>query len=98
MYMHINIELLPSPIDDCINEISYFLGRGFISVPETVSSFLLGMEAHPKPACFPGAMVTWSVPANHLFVRGQDMSLFVISHKTPAQWFLSQAVPQIILL
>lgn len=66
MVMCKDIELLPSPIDDYINAISYFLGRSFISIPETVSSFLLGIKAHPNPACFPRAMVTRLASANHL--------------------------------
>lgn len=68
LYMLIckDIELLPSPIDDYSNMISYFLGRGFISIPETVTSFLLGMAAHPNSACYPRAMVTCSASASHL--------------------------------
>lgn len=66
MLMCQDIELLPSPIDDCINVTSYFLGRGFISIPETVSHFLLRMEAHPNPACYPRAMVTCLASANHV--------------------------------
>lgn len=69
-----NIELLPSPIDDCIDVISYFLGRDFISIPETFSSFLLGTEAHPTQACSPRAMVTCLASANHL-LSGAKMCL-----------------------
>lgn len=64
--MHMNIELLSSPVDNCINATSYFLGRGFILIPETVSSFLLEMEAHPQPASSPSILVTCLVSANHL--------------------------------
>lgn len=60
----LNCCLLPLMITSMIFPI--FLGRGFISIPETVSSFLLGMEAHPNPACFPRAMVTCLSSANHL--------------------------------
>lgn len=69
--MHMDCELLPSPIGDDISAISYILGRGFISIPETV---LLGIETQPKPACSPGAVVMCLASANHL-LSGVKMCL-----------------------
>lgn len=72
--MHMDCELLPSPIGDDISVLSYILGRGFISTPETVSSLLLGIETQPKPACSPGAVVMCLASANHL-LSGAKMRL-----------------------
>lgn len=66
--MHMDIELLPLPINDYISLISYVLERGFISIPEAVLSFMLGVGAQPKSAYSSGAGVTCLALVNHLLL------------------------------